>query len=133
MTTTCTGDHTLTVYSSLSYVVSISGENFLGYYLPIACSFDCCSLVWDTCCYSDSTRLQRLQNYAICIILKLPKCSSASEALSNLYWTSLSDRQLLSLSQQSLQPKLGKNAPSYLRNLLTNVLDIQHHHTRGTA
>ena len=87
----------------------------------IATSFDYCSLVWDISCSSDSTHLQRFQNYAICTIFKLPKSPSASEALSTLHWTSLSDRwqqKLLSLSQQLLQPKLGKTVPSYLRNLL---------------
>ena len=88
------------------------------YFAHIATSFDYCSLVWDiSCCSSHSTRLQQLHNYAIRITIKLPKSSSASEALSTLYWTSLSDRRqqkLLSLSQQLLQPKLGKTAPSYL-------------------
>ena len=106
------------------------------YFAYIATSFDYCSLVWDTCCASDSTRLQRLQNYASRIILKLPTSSSATEALSTLHWTSLSERRqqkLLSLSQQLLQPKFGKSAPSYLRNLLTNVSDVHHYHTRGAA
>ena len=67
----------------------------------------------------------------------LRKSPSASEVLSTLHWTSLSDRRqqkLLSLSQQLLQPKLGKTVPSYLRNLLpmyrTYITII---HTRGAA
>ena len=62
------------------------------YFAYIATSFNYCSLVWDTCCSSDSTCLQWLQNYVICIILKLPKSLSASEALSTLQWTFLSNR-----------------------------------------
>ena len=106
------------------------------YFAYIATSFDYCSLVWDPCCYTDSTRLQRLQNYAGRIILKVPKSSSATKVLSTLNWTSLSDRRqrkLFSLSQELLQPKSGKSAPSYLRNLFTIVSDIHHYYTRGAA
>ena len=106
------------------------------YFAYIATSFDYCSLVWDPCCYTDSTRLQRLQNYAGRIILKVPKSSSATKVLSTLNWTSLSDRRhqkLFSLSQELLQPKSGKSAPLYLRNLLTNMSDIHHYYTRGAA
>ena len=94
------------------------------YFAYFATSFDYCSLVWDTCCSSDSTHLQCRT------ILKLPKSSSATEALSTLHGTSLSERwqqKLLSLGQHLLQPKFGN-----LRNLLTNVSDV-HHHTRGSA
>ena len=95
-----------------------------------------CSLVWDPCCSTDSTCLQRLQNYAVRIILKVLKSSSATEALTTLKLTSLSDRQrqkLFSFSQEILQPRLRKSPPSYIRNILTKVSAVHQYQTRGAT
>ena len=106
------------------------------YFACIATRFDYCSLVWDPCCLTASARLQQLQNYTGRIIRKFPKSSSATEALTTLKWTSLSDRQrqkLFSLSQELLQPRLGKSHPSYLRNLLSKVLAVHQYQTSGAT
>jgi len=119
----------------LSWLLPVSALKAF-YFAYIATSFDYCSLVWDPCCSTDSTRLQRLQNYAGRIILKVPKSSSATEALATLQWASLSDRRqqkLFTLSQELSQPKSGKSPPSYLRKLLTKVSDVHHYHTRGAV
>ena len=106
------------------------------YFAYIVPSLDYCNLVWSSCRKSDQLRLQRLQNYAARIILKLPKMSSASEARNSLHWTSLEERhdaKLLGLvkilvnQDSTCSPRL----PSYLSDLVCPLSKRHNHTTRG--
>ena len=57
-----------------------------GYVLP---SFDYCDVVWQNCSPKPSAKLERLQNYAMRVILKVPRVTLASWARERLGWKTL--------------------------------------------
>lgn len=71
-------------------------------------SFDYCSLVWKPCLSQDSAKLQRLQNYAARIILQRDSRSSATGALSDLGWMSLTERRNAAFTRLCRRPWMAR-------------------------
>ena len=107
------------------------------YYAYLVPSFNYCSLVWRVCQVFDARKLQCLQNFAACIILKLPKSSSVNNARNTLNWKSLEEyrnERLLNLAKCIIHPDHDKHPlPQYLFNLITMSSATHNYHTRGAS
>ena len=93
--------------------------------------------VWSTCSLGQSSKLERIQNYAARIILKRRRDSSATEMRKELRWPTLTSRRTLSEAKMVFRYLTGRS-PSYL-SALFNLLSHTHQHvtrassTKGTS
>ena len=97
-------------------------------------SFDYCSLVWRPCSIHDSVKLQRLQNFAVRIILWRDTRSSATSALGDLGWMPLTERRTAAF-KSLCQKILNAKAPNCLTDVATKSLSssIHSHFTRHVS
>ena len=78
---------------------------------------DYCSVVWMECAQELRTKIERVQNYGMWLILSQPPRTSSTQLRSKLGWLPLSERRRLSrlaLVQRCVK-KLG---PVYMNNML---------------
>ena len=89
-----------------------------------------CCCVWHFCSKTVSDHLQRIQNYAMRVILKKPPRKSSSACLWSLGWQTLyQHRHLLLLCQ--VKRCLLKISPSYLTSLFLTNEQFGYTCTRG--
>ena len=91
---------------------------------------DYCSTVWHSCSKASSDRLERVQNYAIHIILKKPPRTSSEALRNDLGWTTLHVRRHKAMLYQVYRC-LHKRAPTYLCNKLFTNAEFGYQRTRG--
>jgi hypothetical protein len=89
-----------------------------------------CSVVWHSCSKTISDKVERVQNYAMRVILQRPPRSS-SEALRNvLGWTTLHRRREFAMLLQ-VRRCLRKEAPAYLCDKFVTNSEFGYRGTRG--
>ena len=89
-----------------------------------------CCCVWHFCSKTVSDRLQRVQNYAMRVILKKPPRTSSSTCLQSLGWQTLYHHRCLLLLCQ-VKRCLLKISPSYLTSLFLTNEQFGYTCTRG--
>ena len=89
-----------------------------------------CCCVWHFCSKTVSDRLQRVQNYAMRVILKKPPRTSSSICLQSLGWQTLYHHRCLLLLCQ-VKRCLLKISPSYLTSLFLTNEQFGYTCTRG--
>ena len=77
--------------------------------------FDYCSLVWGCCSTSLTEKLQKLQNYAACILLSTPYDSSTTDLFRKLNWKNLRNQKLFTQAIMMFKTLNGE-IPDYLSN-----------------
>ena len=144
----CIIDHHLTWNSHIQYLSSKVSRSInllrrLSWFLPrsalqmyyktyILPSLDYCDVVWTNCPLKLSAKLERLQNFAGRIILKVPKRTSATWVRKELGWSTLTARRKLHVA--TLMFKLKNNlAPNYLSELMTPSSHLHQHNTRAAT
>ena len=88
--------------------------------------------VWSTCSLGQSSKLERLQNYAARIILKRRRDSSATEMRKELGWPTLTSRRTLSETKMVFRCLTGRS-PSYLSALFNPISHTHQHVTRASS
>ena len=144
----CIIDHHLTWNSHIQYISSKVSRSInllrrLSWFLPrsalqmyyqtyILPSLDYCDVVWTNCPLKLSTKLERLQNFAGRIILKVPKQTSATWVRKELGWSTLTARRKLHVATLMFKLK-NKLAPVYLSAIMTPSSHLHQHNTRYAA
>ena len=102
---------------------------YLSFVLP---HLEYCSVAWNNCGATLTSRLERVQNYALCVILNKPPRSNTEEMQSQLSLPSLSCRRKISTIMQ-VRRCLSRHAPDYLCSKFTARASIltDHPSTRG--
>ena len=77
-----------------------------------------CSSVWHQCSETLSTRIERIQNYAMRLITSSPPRTSSDELCSNLSWMTLQDRRRFRILCK-VHRCLHHQAPDYLCSKFT--------------
>ena len=91
---------------------------------------DYCSTVWHSCSKASSDRVERVQNYAMRIILKKPPRTSSEALCNDLGWTTLHVRRHKAMLYQ-VHRCLHKRAPTYLCNKFFTNAEFGYQRTRG--
>ena len=113
-----------------SYLPGHIRRNFyLSFVLP---HLEYCSVAWNNCGATLTSRLEHVQNYTLCVILYKPPRSSTEETWSQLSLPSLSCRRETSTIMQ-VRRCLSRHAPDYLFSKFTARASIltDHPSTRG--
>ena len=93
-------------------------------------NLDYCSVVWNSCGVVLSSKIERIQNYALRLIFHKPPRTSNVPLREILGWTTLKTRRYIALLCQ-VHRCLRKEAPSYLTcKFLTNSY-LNYSTTRG--
>ena len=90
-----------------------------------------CCMVWHFCSNTLSDNLQRVQNFAMRIILKKPARTSSNFCLTLLGWSSLFQRRCIALLWQVHKCFLHL-APAYLCSKFLTNNQFGYSHTRGS-
>ena len=91
---------------------------------------DYCAVVWNGCGVGLSDRIQRVQNYAMRIILRKPPRTSSEVLRQSLGWTSLKTRRQIAILGQ-VHRCINGRAPSYLASKFTRNSSLGYNCTRG--
>jgi len=91
---------------------------------------DYCAVVWNSCGVGLSDRIERVQNFAMRMILRKPPRTSSNLLRETLGWTSLKNRRHVAMLGQVHRCINGK-APSYLACKFTRNSSMGYNHTRG--
>ena len=89
-----------------------------------------CSTVYNSCSNSLSDKLERVQNYAMRIILKKPPRTSSEPLRKTLGWSTLKKRRHINMLCQ-VHRCLQGHAPQYLRNKFSTNAESGYKGTRG--
>ena len=103
--------------------------HYNAYILP---HFTYADIVWNTCTASESARLERLQNYAVRIILQRHWEASATCIRKEMGWHTLASRRMLSEVVTTFHSISG-HSPHYLSSLLRPVVSLHNHGTRSVT
>ena len=112
-----------------------------GHYLPytlrklmyktfVLPSLDYCSVVWHYCGSTLTQRVEKIQNYAMRMILRKPPQTSSAYLREALKWTTLKNRRTNGMATQVHRCRL-KQAPTYLNSKFTVNNEFHHIQTRG--
>ena len=90
-----------------------------------------CSIVWNSCGTTMSDRVERVQNYALRIILRKPPRTSSEALRQTLCWTTLKRRRHNATVCQ-VHRCVNKQAPSYLNSKFMTNSTLNYACTRGS-
>ena len=91
---------------------------------------DYCSVVWNSCGTTLSDRVERVQNYALRIILRKPPRTSSEALRQTLCWTTLKRRRHNATVCQ-VHRCVNKQGPSYLNSKFVTNSTLNYACTRG--
>ena len=91
-----------------------------------------CSVVWNSCSTTLIKRIERIQNYALRIILRKPPLTSSESLRQTLGWTTLETRRKKVLLYQ-VHRCITNRAPSYLCSRFTPNSRFNYVETRGST
>ena len=94
--------------------------------------FDYCSVVWHSCGTTLSQKLERVQNYAMRVILDKPPLTPSEPLRQELGWSTLQRRREIKMLLQ-VHRCLSGRAPKYLRDKFVTNQDFGCCETRGSA
>ena len=93
---------------------------------------DYCSCIWNSCGVDGRNKIERVQNYAMRLIMSAEPRTPSAELRSKLSWMTLQNRrnmQVISKVHRCLQNK----APHYLCSKFESNLNAKYRGTRGSA
>jgi len=93
---------------------------------------DYCSVVWNSCGVGQSDRIERVQNYAMRIILRKPPRTNSDSLRQALSWTTLKARRHNAMLSQVHRCVKGQ-APFYLSSKFTLNSSFGYNGTRGAS
>ena len=94
--------------------------------------FDYCSVVWHSCGTTLSQKIERVQNYAMRVILGKPPLTPSESLRQELGWTTLQQRREIKMLLQ-VHRCLNGRAPKYLMDKFITNADFGCRVTRGEA
>ena len=93
---------------------------------------DYCSVVWNSCRVTLGKRIERVQNYALRLILQKPPLTSSDLLRQTLGWTTLDARRQNVLLCQ-VHRCVSNQTPSYLCSRFTPDSSLHYAETRGST
>ena len=93
---------------------------------------DYCSVVWNSCGVGQSDRIERVQSYAMHIILRKPPHTNSDSLRQALSWTTLKVRRHNAMLSQVHRCVKGQ-APSYLSSKFTLNSSFGYNGTRSAS
>ena len=102
---------------------------YQAFVLPL---LDYCSVVWHSCGATLAKRIERVQNYALRMILRKPPLTSSESLRQTLGWTTLEMRRRNALLCQ-VHRCFTNQAPSYLCSKFTSNSSLHYAETRGST
>ena len=93
---------------------------------------DYCSVVWNSCGATLAKSIERVQNYALRMILQKPPLTSSESLRQTLVWTTLETRRQNALLCQ-VHRCITNQAPSFLCSNFTSDSSLHYAETRGST